>query len=305
MHNRKNSMPPSDQVLPPLNNQPATTLPVGKFSRSREMLKQSLRVLKLDKELALFPVVSAITSMVLLSVVGVAAFLVLGQTNGADTKISGPAEIVVLFVVYFVTYAVSVFFNAGLVAAAIERFQGGDPTFGSGMRAASRRLPAILAYAAIAATVGVILRLISERSNIVGRILIAIVGFAWSLAVIFIAPVLVMKQLGPIESIKESANTFKRVWGEDVIGSFSITLALIPLTLLAIVPAIASFFLVQTSVWFLLAGIVISALALLALMIVGSTCQSIFNAALYLYATSGQAPAVYEKGLVENAFTRK
>ena len=56
------------------------------------------------------------------------------------------------------------------------RLDGGDPTVRDGFRLAFARLPAILGYAAISATVGMILRAIAERGGIVGAIGSMVVG---------------------------------------------------------------------------------------------------------------------------------
>ena len=62
------------------------------------------------------------------------------------------------FLFYFCQYAVLIFFNSALVAAVMIRLEGGDPTLADGFNAAKARIPAILGYAAIAATVGVLLQ---------------------------------------------------------------------------------------------------------------------------------------------------
>src|SRR5690606_14657987 len=83
--------------------------------------------------------------------------------------------IVLGFAFYLTTTFVIVFFNTALVCCAMTRFAGGDPTLGSGLSAAVERLPQILGWALLTATVGTILRTVEERVPLVGRIVIGFI----------------------------------------------------------------------------------------------------------------------------------
>src|SRR5204863_6096003 len=86
----------------------------------------------------------------------------------------------------------------------------------------SSRLGAIVAYAILAATVGMVLRAIAERSGIIGQIVIGIIGFAWSVATFLVVPVLTVENLGPVAALKRSAELLKKTWGEQLIGNVGI-----------------------------------------------------------------------------------
>src|SRR5262249_35476691 len=115
-----------------------------------------------------------------------------------------PVAYVILFAFYAVNYFVIVFFNSALVACAIIRFKGGEPTVSDGLRAASNRLPQILAWALVSATVGIVLRTLESRSEKLGQIAAALVGAAWSIATYFVVPVLVVERVGPVEAVQRS-----------------------------------------------------------------------------------------------------
>src|SRR5690606_16010634 len=117
-----------------------------KFSRSWELVKASASVLRSDKELMLFPVISGVASLVVL-----ATFLIPMSLLGLFAEGFGAGVVVFGFLFYFCQYAVVIFFNSALVAAAMIRLEGGDPTLADGFNAAKARIPAILGYAAIAA----------------------------------------------------------------------------------------------------------------------------------------------------------
>lgn len=64
------------------------------------------------------------------------------------------------------------------MAGALIRLEDGEPTLADGFGAAFDRLPAIIGYAAIAATVGLVLRDLAERTGIIGRLVLGGVGVA-------------------------------------------------------------------------------------------------------------------------------
>ena len=102
------------------------------------------------------------------------------------------------------------YFNAALVGAAMIRLEGGDPTVSDGLRIANSKLGAILGYAAIAATVGIVLRMIEERLGIVGRWVVGLLGVAFTLATFLVVPLLVSRNIGPVDAVKESATLLKK-----------------------------------------------------------------------------------------------
>jgi hypothetical protein len=142
----------------------------------------------------------------------------LDSLGGADGQ--GILSYIVLFLFYVVTYSVTIFANSALIGAALIRLNGGDPTLQDGFRIASERLGKILGYAVISATVGMVLRAISERSGIIGQIVIGIIGFVWSVATFLTVPVLVTEDVGPIDAVKRSAELLKKDLGRTNYGQF-------------------------------------------------------------------------------------
>ncbi len=123
--------------------------------KSWELVKASWQVLLADKELLIFPVISAVASIIVMATFAVPAFL----AGMFDTAVAGEASVLsflVALLFYIVLYFVTFYFNSALVGAAMIRLEGGDPTVGDGLRIASKHFGSILGYAAIAATVGMI-----------------------------------------------------------------------------------------------------------------------------------------------------
>ena len=149
----------------------------------------------MDKELMVFPLMSGVATVVMTG----------GWEALAEDGSSSYFEYAVGFLFALVQSTVILFFNAALVGAALICLDGGDPTVSDDLAIAGKRMGAILGYAALAATVGMVLRFISERSGFIGRLISGFVGMTWSLATYLTVPVLVAKDIGPIDAVKESA----------------------------------------------------------------------------------------------------
>jgi len=279
----------------------------SRISNGWELAQESCQVLKLDRELLVFPLISGIACLLVL-----ASFAVpLWGSGYADALLEegqapeSPWAYVILFAFYFANYFVITFFNSALVACAMIRFRGGDPTLSDGFRAAFDRLPQILAWAAVSATVGVILRLIESRSERAGQFAAALLGAAWSIATYFVVPILVVERTGPVEAVKRSLSVLRRTWGEALMANFSIGVMVFLACLFAAVPIFLGALALgggQTAL-----GVVLVAAGVLLLMVVAlisSAIDSILLAALYLYAAEGAVPKHFDDALLRDAFSR-
>lgn len=277
----------------------------GSFENSWALVSASARVLKKDRELLVFPLVSGIASVLV-----VASFVVpLAVTGGwrmfGEDGGGGYLAYVLGFLFYLVQYTVVFFFNSALVGAALIRLEGGDPNVGDGLRIALSRLPAILGYAALAATVGMILRAISERSGWLGRLVAGIVGLGWTLATFLAVPVLVTRNVGPIDAVKESAALFRRTWGEQVVGSLGMGWAFFAMGLAwALLMGLPFLYFLPTSPQWAFAVVGVAVMGFVLLGLVQSSLHGIYTAALYRYATRGDA-GDFDGELLRYAFKTK
>jgi hypothetical protein len=280
---------------------------MGKFARSWALAKASLEVLRSDKELLVFPLLS-VAAVIVVAITFMLPLFGLGILDDADRGAGVPTLFYVWgFGFYLVQYFVVFFFTTALVGAAMVRLDGGDPTVGTGLRIAAGKWVSILGYAAIAATVGMILRGIEQRAGIVGKIVAGFVGVAWTLATFLTVPVLVAQDVGPVEAVKESATLLKRTWGEGLIGNGGIGLVGgLAMVAVMFVGGGLALFLVQAGLGAM--AVFVGALALLAFIgiaLVQSALGGIYSAALYRYATVGDAPAGFDGVLLRDAFQRK
>ncbi len=274
-----------------------------KFSNSWELIKASAAVLRADKELVVFPIISSLALLIVSASFFVPLFLV---GDGVFSDSTGILGYVLMFVFYVVQYTVIFFFNSALVGAAMIRLDGGDPTVSDGFRIAFSRLGAILGYAMIAATVGMILRSASERSGGLSRFVIGLVGMAWSLATFLVVPVLVTRNVSPIQAIKESAGVLKKTWGEQVVGNVGIGFVFMVGYLLLGALAIPTMMLVIGSGQAVLIGSAVAAIAIafMLMALINATLSGIYTAALYRFATTGEATG-FDGATLSSAFRPK
>ncbi len=277
----------------------------GSLSNSWALVKASANVLRLDKELLVFPVLSGI-SMVLVIATFAVPFLAAGGLGWlAEETGSSYLAYVLGFLFYLVQYTVMFFFNTALVGAALIRLEGGDPTVSDGLSIALGKLSTILGYAAIAATVGMILKALSERAGFLGRLVIGLVGIAWSLATYLTVPVLVTRDVGPIDAVKESAALFRRTWGEQMVGNFGMGWAFAMMGISwGLFMVLLIMLMAQISGVAVISAVALTVLGYLALGLVSSALSGIYTAALYRYATTGETE-LFEPAMLRQAFRPK
>jgi len=276
----------------------------GKISYTWDLMRSSWDVLKSDKRLLVFPLLSAICCLLVM-----ASFAIpIGVTDswrppGEDAAVADQvAYYGVLFLFYFCNYFVIVFFNSAVVACALIRMQGGEATVGDGLRASVARLPLIVGWALVAATFGLILRIIEDRSEKVGRIVAGLLGMAWSLMTFLVVPIMVVEKKGPFAALKDSTVLLKKTWGEQLIGNFSFGLVFFLLAIPAFLVIALGVF--MKSMVALVVCIVLAAVYLIVLSLIQSALYTIFQTALYCYARSGQAPVNFSQDLLVGAMNR-
>lgn len=276
----------------------------ARIERSWGLIKASAAVLRSDKELLLFPLLSAGASVLLMMSFALPLFGMGLITAGEKASLP---MLLLGFAFYFSQYFITIFFNAALVAAAMVRLQGGDPSLGDGLRAAWGRLGAIAGYAALAATVGMALRAAEERIGLIGRIVLSLVGVAWTVATYLVVPVLVVRGVGPVDAVRESAALFKRTWGENLIGNggIGVVFGIVNVLLIAAgifaVMAAASAGLSSFAVFL---GFVFVVLVVLSILMQASL-SGVYSAVLYRFAAVGNAPSGFDTALLTNAFVPK
>jgi hypothetical protein len=263
------------------------------LENSWSLVKASARILNEDRALLLFPLMSALAFVALFVAIIIPTVLVGGPES---LFAQAPAVGIALgFLFYLVQYFVAFYFNAALVGAALIHLDGGRPTLEDGLRIASDHVGPILGFAAISATVGLFLNRSGRRGQLGGRVVSGFLGTAWNLATFLAVPVLVTRDMGPVEALKESARLLRGTWGEQIsgvlgmglaFGAMAVALGAVSVGLVVVAAGLGPFGLVPVLV-VLGAFWVLFALATTAL-------QGIYRAAVYRYALTGEAGVGFE-----------
>lgn len=198
----------------------------------------------------------------------------IAQYNGALT------HYLILFLVYLINYTVVIFFNVALVHCARLYFAGEPVHISAGIKFSVSRLGYIMSWAVFASTVGLALKIIQDHVGKIGKILIGIIGFAWSISTFFTVPIIAYENKNPWDALKESILMMKKLWGEGLTASFSFGLiqfgSLIAMLAIAFLFGMINRFL----------GIGVFIIGIVLILAIFSTLKSIFISAVYYKASS-------------------
>jgi hypothetical protein len=274
----------------------------SRLQTSWQLLQSSIRVLRDQPRLLLFPIISTLCALTLalfffapVIAVGIAV-----AKSGGD-HVEMPARINAIFyaygaVIYLVSMFIATFFNVAFYNEIIHAFAGEPVSLGRGLRFAVGRLPAIAMWSLLAGTVGLIIRAIEERLGWLGKIVMGLIGTAWSVAAVFAIPVIIRRSdTNPLAVLRDSAVTLKRTWGESLIGFVGLHIGGAVLALGSIVFAIAAVFgLAALHQWWLVLAVLGAwLLAVILWSFIISVATHVYRCALYVYASEGVVPGPF------------
>jgi hypothetical protein len=293
------------------------------MSRGWSMARASLAVLRSYPRMAVLPLISGAIFVLVLAVILASLMPQFGPlhnlTGGIWQKIdpdtSGPVWLFIAgFAVLYVLTAVAVFFNVALIDCALRFYAGEVPSVRTGLATATARLPQILGWALVAATVGIVLNgiqsVLKDKLGFIGDLIGGLLEFSWATVSYFVIPVLVTERLGPIAALRRSSAILRAKWGESLAGEARFGL----LGLLFFLQAAALFALGYAIVsshgasWMAGLGPLLMGLGVLyaiGTIVVLHTLNAIFQAGVYSYATSGRVPSALDPALVQGAFRSK
>lgn len=117
------------------------------IKRGWALVRQSLRVLKGDLSLMIFPILSTIFGISAVVAIWVAAALVKGLFEGHHVQKNDPVVIAAGLASAYVSTFIAIFFNVALAACAVGSMRGEDTKVSEGISAAMRRLGPIVGWA--------------------------------------------------------------------------------------------------------------------------------------------------------------
>jgi len=281
---------------------------IEKLERALALGVACWKVLILDKEMLLFPVMSALALGLVFSLSGWAVYTTpelqafFQSIFDNQQPEQDPRFWALMFVFLYVSYFIMIFFNAGLLGCALIRFAGGDPTVMDGLSLSVRRLPQILIWSLVTAFVGWILQILESRLKGLLKFFINLLGAGWAVATYFAVPILVVDGVGPVTAVRRSVQAVRKTWGEALVGhiglgalNFLVSIVAMPIVMLGVLsyeqnPVLGSG-LASAGITLMLIGAVIV-----------TTLSAILRAALYIYAVEGEMPLNFDSRLIRNAF---
>jgi len=190
-----------------------------------------------------------------------------------------------MFVAYLVTYFLSVYFMAAIIGAAAIRLQGQRPYVLDGIAAANASFFQILVWSFLAATVGVLLRFTSIRSDAGGRFVSRVLGYGWPIATLFVLPTMVLEGVGPVKAFRRSRALLRERWGAHQSGVLGTGLVFLLLFMVGLVPFVWGIVGEPGSLTWPVAAV----LYWLVLSALWSVVHGILVTTLYHYATDSEA----------------
>ena len=265
-----------------------------------KLTMSSFKILKANKQLIIFPVLSGISLVLIIGSFVVASMANNGWELQTIRELKGSVEYyAVIFLFYLVNYFVVVFFNMALIHCTRLYFKGEEVSVRAGLKFSMSRIGAIFSWAVFAATVGLILRAIQENSGIIGKIITGIIGIVWSVATFFVVPVIAYENLGPVGAFKRSTQIMKQKWGESIVAGFSFGLIQFLAFLVVGIPLFLLGSLVNPFL-----GIALAVAGSFIIMSIISAAQTIFISAVY-HNINGDVTKYFDQQLVDGLFVQK
>jgi hypothetical protein len=284
------------------------------FSRSWLITKLTFSVINKDRELLWFALLSFIFSAIYSIAMIFPSVIAALMENGFNQESLQAFEYLMIFLTYFGLAFIATFFNTCVVYTAKVRFEGGNATFDESLKFAFSRIGVIFQWSLVSASVGLLLRVLHQLASNLGKIgelvaniLISLLGMAWSIMTIFVVPVMVYENVGPVDAIKKSAAVIKKTWGESLIKAVGLGLIQFFIFVLIIAASAALTVALTSSFEFigLLTGIGIGVVLLLMAGLIFTVANTIFNTALYVYANNNMIASGFSEDVIKGAFKEK
>ena len=260
----------------------------------------SWRIVRGEPSLVAFPLLSAafavVYTLLIVLPIGALGYLALGESQILGWVLLG--------ILLFGASIGATFFGVAAASNAARAMDGEDPTLGQGIAVARSRLGVIIQWALLSATIGLVLQILADRAGPVGGALIrGIGGLAWGIASFFALPILALEGVGPIDTLKHSAATVRKRWGESLVGGAAIGLVSFLIGLVAVGVLFLGIFAIASGT--LAVGIpviVLGVLLLIATMVVTEIVNAVFRVVVYRYATDGAVAPGFDASDLDQVF---
>ncbi len=279
---------------------------MGRIRAGVLLFKETFRFLRADAEMLWIPIIALVLELFLFGFIAIvlesSGFLAAFQNEGAVPALQG---YLLLGIGYLVSAFVLACTQATIAHIVYVRAHGGNATLGEGVDTVLRNWPALLLWSAITSTVGIILRMISDRSQLLGRMLAALMGAAWSVITYFVVPSIIIGKRPVFAAIEDSGAVFKRTWGETLVTNVSFSVVFMFAFVIYVVALVGLVFVLGSSVFSFVLSIGLFGVGVIMIMLVSSVLEGVLRTVLYMYASEGTVPQNFNKELLEQMLSRK
>lgn len=282
---------------------------IGRWRASILLFRESWRFLSADKELMLIPLITMVLNLALFGLLFLLAATVsrsLGVPVFTGDNLSN-LDYFFLFCFYVIGAFTLAIAQAATVHTVYTRIHGGNATLGESLKTAFSHSSTLFVWALITSTVGVILQNISQRSQLLGKIVAGLLGAGWAVVTFFVIPSVVITKKSAFDAIPHSLSTFRRTWGETLVSNIGLGIAFFLMYLVAITAVVGliiggvqlqNSFLIIVAIILGVAWIIFATLA-------QSALQGILKTLLYVYATEDRIPSNFNSELLEAMLVRQ
>lgn len=281
---------------------------IGKVRASFLLLMESIRFLRADTEMLFVPIIALVVQCFLFGLIAITVIIPSGMFANVTAETNRallPQEYGYIFLFYVVSAFVVACSQATITHIVYTRAHGGDATLGQGLSMISKHFGPLLLWAVIASTVGMVLRMIAERSQLLVKLFVFIAGTAWSVLTYFVVPAIVIDNKPTFAAISHSGSVFKRTWGETLVSNVSLSLAFMIMFVVLTVALVGGIFITGGHVGSLLVSVVIFVTALLIVGVLSSVLDSVLRTLLYVYASEGITPTNFNSELLNSMLVIK
>ncbi|MGI9350076.1 MAG: DUF6159 family protein [Rhizobiaceae bacterium] len=248
-----------------------------------------------DKEMLVYPTLATIANLFVLIIayyyfraIGILdANSVLNYTNVQWISGAGIA-LATMYAAHFI-YS---FFECALVASAIKRLRGDNPTVGYGLGLAANRMPQIAGWSLYSTLFGILVSLLKSffKNRWAQKAVGGLAETTWNVVTVFVLPLVVVENMGPTRAMKQSVKLVKQKWGEAAtleLGFGTLcSLAAVPIAFLFIL----SGFLQQSNSELALTLMILGVASGAFLGLIFTALNGISKAVLYNFAVGGNLP---------------
>lgn len=210
---------------------------------------------------------------------------------------------------YFLSMFLATFFNVAFVHEIFDALDGQPVSVAEGLQFAGTKVKPILLWTLFAGVIGLVIRSLEERVGFFGRWVVRLVGLAWSVASVFVIPVLVMEEHSdnPIGVVRQSAGVIRKTWGEALAGYAGLQFGglFVGLGSLGVLASAFGFGMYLDSLKAAFGVVALWVVFMCAFAYVMSVAGQIYLCVLYRYASTGVVPDGYTPDMLTMAWRPK